>query len=332
MSATWFTPAKESLLAKRSGLEQSIQLLMDAGPTPALARVLRRCQETLAEVKRFDAPWSPNHPHLAWRLLHRVDQELLLVISTPELLAAAETLRATFDMNVTEPKLRRAWLGSETAPGLLPGAIATLRARPDDEAARHLLAQARRLVDDQTDRDFWTLSVNTLTSVASGLALGGAMVAFWLLGWSVGLAELGAKDLTEAGLGRLALLGLMGGYLSNVLTREGFLYVRGGPFWRYVLLHLVSRPVLSAFAAILLALLVKAELILGFGPQAKGSALVVLQVGERVGYAFAALALVAGFAADKLLRDLIGRVLKQLEQKAEKSKESPEPATAAGTA
>lgn len=322
-SAHWFAPSKESLLAKRTGLEQQVETLGAAGPTGVQAAVLKRCRENLALVKAYDDAWRPNHPHLAWRFLHRVDQDLLLVVPGPELLASAQALLGTFDMNVTEPKLRATWLGQDGKSGLLPQAIERLRSAPDDEASRHLLRRALNLVNDQMDADFWVLSINTLTSVASGIALGAGMVAFRWLGYASGLEILGSGPLDASQVGSLALLGLMGGYLSNVLTKEGFLYLRGGPFWRYVLLHLVTRPILSSFGAILLAILVKAEFIVAINPPAERVGLVALQVGESTGYAYAALALVAGFAADKLLRDMIGRVLKQLEQKAEKSKESP---------
>jgi len=325
-SRHWFTPSKESLLVKRTGLEQDIKALEASNPAAAQQGVLRRCQENLQQVKSLDEPWRPSHPHLAWRLLHRVDQDLLLVLPGPEVVASAQALLATFDMNVTEPKLRAVWLGQDGKAGQLAQAIERLRTHPEDEASRHLLRQALSLVNDQMDRDFWVLSINTLTSVASGLALGVAMLVFGWMDHAAGLAALGTGPMDGCQVGRLALLGLMGGYLSNVLTKEGFLYLRGGPFWRYVLLHLVSRPILSAFGAVMVAILVKAEIVLAINPSAERTGLVALRVAQDVGFAYAALALVAGFAADKILRDMIGRVLKQMEQKAEKSKDSvPEP-------
>jgi hypothetical protein len=325
-SRHWFTPSKESLLVKRTGLEQQVAGLEASSATAKQQGVLQRCRQNLEEVVKLDEPWRPSHPHLAWRLLHRVDHDLLLLLPGPEVLASAQGLLATFDMNVTEPKVRASWLGQDGKAGLLAQAIERLRTYPDDEAPRHLLRQALSLVNDQVDRDFWVLSINTLTSVASGIALGVAMLAFGWLDHASGLAALGTGKMDGCQVGRLALLGLMGGYLSNVLTKEGFLYLRGGPFWRYVLLHLVSRPILSAFGAVMVTVLVRAELVLAINPPADRTGLLALQVGQEVGFAYAVLALVAGFAADKVLRDMIGRVLKQLEQKAEKSKDSaPEP-------
>jgi len=55
----------------------------------------------------------------------------------------------------------------------------------------------------------------------------------------------------------------------------------------------------------------------------KSAQIITLNVGaEYVGYVYAVLVIVSGFAADKILRDMIDGVLKKLEQKAEKTKES----------
>jgi hypothetical protein len=43
---------------------------------------------------------------------------------------------------------------------------------------------------------------------------------------------------------------------------------------------------------------------------------------DGVGYVYMVLAIVSGFAADKLLRDMFDSVLRKLEQKAEKTKDS----------
>jgi len=43
---------------------------------------------------------------------------------------------------------------------------------------------------------------------------------------------------------------------------------------------------------------------------------------ESEGYVYAVLAIVSGFAADKILRSMIDGVLRRLEQKAEKTKDT----------
>lgn len=321
----WFTPATESLLAKRTQLESQLEDLEATLHADADKRVLQRCQTNLETVKDLlDKRWRPHHPHLTWQLMHRIDEDLLLILPRPELLANAANVLAYFDMNITEAKLRRDWLGEGARKGSIQQAIDDLHEKDKEERARHVLRQALNISNAQMDRSFWVLSMNTLTSVISGVALGVAMLVFWRLGYPSRVSSLGTADLACSEYSQLALLGLMGGYLSNVLTREGLLYVRGGPFWRYALLHLVSRPVLSAFGAVLIAVLVKSEMVVAIKTAAANKAgLVALTIADgAVGYAYAVIALASGFASDKVLSDMIGRVLKRLEQKAEKTKES----------
>jgi hypothetical protein len=51
------------------------------------------------------------------------------------------------------------------------------------------------------------------------------------------------------------------------LTKQNFLYVRGGPFWRYFLHNLFSKPVMSAFAAVFIYVLEKSKLIFSINIQ-----------------------------------------------------------------
>ncbi len=127
----------------------------------------------------------------------------------------------------------------------------------------------------------------------------------------------------------LIALGLMGAYLSNLMTKENFLYVRGGPFWRYLLHNLLSKPLMSAFAAVFIYGVEKSKLIFSINSIDTQSAsnavskIITLNVTkESEGYVYAVLAIVSGFAADKVLRSMIDGVLKRLEQKAEKTKDS----------
>ena len=70
-------------------------------------------------------------------------------------------------------------------------------------------------------------------------------------------------------------------------------------------------------------ILAKTKIIFAIGSGADVSKVININVGAGAeGYAYAILAIVSGFAADKILKSTIDSVLKKLEQKAEKSKES----------
>lgn len=107
------------------------------------------------------------------------------------------------------------------------------------------------------------------------------------------------------------------------------LFVQGAPFIRYLLHPLLTKPILGAFAAAVVYAVAQSGLVFGIGvgaPQGLGGALA--NHPGAIGYIHALLAIACGFAADKVLGDMIGSVLRRLEQKAEKTTaEKVEPST-----
>ncbi len=174
--------------------------------------------------------------------------------------------------------------------------------------------------------------MNTLTIVWSSvlgallILAGGLVLHFKPVGVLSNLSQGGLR----ANFVTLFVLGLVGSYLSNLMTNENFLYIRGGPFWRYFLHNLFTKPLMSAVAAVFVFILEKSKLIFSIkitGAQSPSNSVVnqIISLNvtpEGAGYAYAVLAIVSGFAADKILRSMIDSVLKKLEQKAEKTKDS----------
>jgi hypothetical protein len=196
------------------------------------------------------------------------------------------------------------------------------------EENRYVIRDALKLVNEQMDRTFWQLSMNTLTSVWSGTMLASLMVLAWFFYPAGTLQSLGTGEFKTTFVTLIAL-GLMGAYLSNLMTKENFLYVRGGPFWRYLLHNLFSKPLMSAFAAVFIYSLEKSKLIFSINTidtqtaSKAASQIISLNVAKQSeGYVYAVLAIVSAFAADKMLRNMIDRVLKRMEQKAEKTKDT----------
>jgi hypothetical protein len=126
-----------------------------------------------------------------------------------------------------------------------------------------------------------------------------------------------------------AILGLMGAYAGNLMTKEDFLFVRGGPFWRFLLQNLMARPIVGAFSATFVFLVEKSKLVFSINPITEGQApqvqptIININVNENViEYVYIVLAIAAGFAGEKILRTMIDRVLKRLEESADKTKET----------
>jgi hypothetical protein len=329
-----FNPARERLWAKIASVEQDLDRVAATG---TLAQVRERSVENVRKARAcFEGRWG--HPHLAWKFLHRVDEDLLLLVGYEELKARALDVQTAFELNILEPSVRAVWLGTEGgAKGALVRAVEKLETA-DAADARETVRAALQRVNEQVDRRFWVLSANVLTSVWSGALLAVLLAAYGLL-WAyaspsafTAVGTLGTSPTSD--FIPIALLGIMGAYVSNLMTKQDFLFVRGGPYWRYLLHPLVAKPVLSAFAALFVYAVAHSGLIFSLGaPDAAkvgtSAAPLALNVpaGESTAFAYIVLAIVSGFAADKVLRDMIDRVLKRLEEKAEKTVKADEKPT-----
>jgi hypothetical protein len=325
-------PATEKLLSKITNLEENLEGIRAQDLTPEQQRLVKICETYLETARSYlDRPWwalRSRHPHMIWELLHRVDENFILLIKNAELYSKASYVKNSFDLNIKDDKVREEWIG---ANGKLKKTLDNIAAGTYNEGDRYAVKDALNLVNEQMDRTFWKLSMNTLTSVWSGMLLGLLMLLAWIFTQcpKSPIGALGSLD--KGGLSEhfltLIALGLMGAYLSNLMTTEDFLYIQGAPFWRYFLHNLVSKPLMGGFAAVFIYILARSKIIFAITTpdqtKATASQIISLNVpAEGVGYAYALLAIISGFAADKVLRNMIDSVLKKLEQKAEKTKDS----------
>lgn len=321
-------PATEKLLSKITNLEENLEGIKARGPTPDQQSLIKICETYLETARSYlDRPWwalRSRHPHMIWEMLHRVDEYFILLMKNEEFYSKASYVKNSFDLNIKDDKVREEWIG---ANGKLKKALDNITAGIYNEGDRYAVKDALNLVNEQMDRTFWQLSMNTLTSVYSGVLLGLLMLLAWIY-HTKGPATGILYSLDKGGLSEhykaLIVLGLMGAYLSNLMTTENFLYIQGAPFWRYFLHNLVSKPLMSGFAAVFIYILARSKLIFSITTSGQTQPQIInINVPDGgVGYAYALLAIISGFAADKLLRNMIDSVLKKLEQKAEKSKES----------
>ncbi|HET7784352.1 MAG TPA: hypothetical protein VFL36_00125 [Myxococcales bacterium] len=337
-----FNPSRERLWAKIAGLHQTLRTLATP-PSPLVGL----CGDNLERAKAcIQRRWG--HAHLAWRFLHRVDEDLLLLLPDDQIQGRAVDVKAAFDLNIAEPAMRAHWLGTATDPGPLATAVEQLQRTSGGGVSnlpqRHILREVLGIVDNHVDKGFWVLSMNVFTTLWSAILLGGLMLLFGVLaqrGTIPALASLGTAP--GASLLPIVLLGAAGAYLSNLLTKKDFVFVEGGPFTRFLLHPLLVKPVISAFAAVFVYLLAQSRILFAIVSQAaNGGAsapessatggLILTAPAEALGYLYAIVAIVSGFAADKLLGDMIGSVIRRLEQTAEKTKSGAEPASGAAGA
>jgi hypothetical protein len=314
-------PSKEALLEKIAGLEEDISGYEKQNMPQSQKDIIEICKSYIQSAKECMKSFL-SHPHLIWNLLHRVDEHIILLVSPDELYVRAMNVRTAFDLTVTEKKVRENVLGEK---GALTIAIKDINEGKNIEKSKFLVKDALQYLNENVDTNYWILSMNTLMSVCSGALLGAFMVIFYLFYY---------QDLDvlseNPNLAPFAILGLMGGYLSNLITKENFLFVRGGPFWRYLVHNLMSRAIIGAFSATFIFLLAQSKWVFSINPVIEGSkgqpmpsTVLSINVDENVlVYVYIVIAIAAGFAGEKLLRNMIDGVLKRLEEKAAKTKET----------
>jgi hypothetical protein len=330
----WMNPATERLQSKMTNLQEMLEGFLAQDLNNEQKHIIAISKTYLEKARGYtDRPllsakfpfFGRRHPHLVWELLHRVDEYFILLIKDDELYSRAIDVKTSFDLNIKEEKIRNEWIGEK---GKFIGVLEQIKKKEKDTMLvnRFMVRDALKLVNEQMDRTFWQLSMNTLTSVWSGVILGILMLLAWLFYPAGTLQSLGTGGFRNTFVTLIAL-GLMGAYLSNLMTKENFLYVRGGPFWRYLLHNLLSKPLMSAFAAVFIYGVEKSKLIFSINPLTDTSKTTLQIITLNVmkgseGYVYAVLAIVSAFAADKVLRNMIDSVLKRLEQKAEKTKDT----------
>ena len=339
----WLNPCTETLYQKYLDLQERLKRFEpphDHGLKDEQNRVVEICRTYLQKVKDYieipllNTKWPflhRRHPHLMWQLLHRVDECFVLLCNDEELYSLAIDVKVSFDLNIREEKVRAAWIGDK---GVFRDIMEQFEGKDKNnvpaDRCRRLISDALKLINEKMDQSYWQLSMNTITSVLSGLFL--AVFLLIALIWQPCHSTNSINHIKNLGEGcfadtfvTLIALGLMGAYLSNLMTKENFLYVRGGPFLRCLLHNLFSKPVMSAFAAVFMFGLEKTKLIFSIGAQATSARpeIISINVNDAYrGYAYAVLAIVSGFSADKVLRSMFDKVLKKLEQEAEKTKDS----------
>jgi hypothetical protein len=236
--------------------------------------ILALCAEKLEMARRcIDRKWLRSS-FAFWPIIHEVDSLLLLVMPASMLLPEALEIQHRFEQKVKDPLQRRLWLGEPGKSGPLVQAVRSLGGRSEALDAnlsvqslsqeqlrycRHVLRGALDLVNTQADKGFWQLSVNVTIQILSTLLL----LAFSAAAFALPAALVTAwRDmLVPWALMFFSLAGAAGAIVSNMLSRQRCIVTAGATI-RYFIYYLLVKPVIGAFAALLLVLLEQSRILL----------------------------------------------------------------------
>ncbi|WP_147469158.1 hypothetical protein [Corallococcus sp. AB045] len=300
--------------------------------------ILKQCQERLDTARWcLDKPtgrWSFSF----WELIHDVDGLLLLVMPQHMLVPRALEIQQQFARRVTDSRALL-WLGTDKEIGPLPQCVRRLT-RVDGPASgastpplldaeqsrycRSVLRGALDMVNQQVDKTFWQLSINVLIQVLSTLLLLAVFGASFVI-LSRTLVTDWPRSLVPWGLLLVGFAGASGAIASNMMAKERFVVATGATS-RFFAYHLLVKPVIGAFAALVLLFLEQSSMLLSVetrdGPagavDGSGILHIVVSDGQAAFFTMMALAVVAGWSADKLLSSVMDKVLRRLLGQSEK--------------
>lgn len=309
LSATQLVWAKLERTAASVALVRRLSDPMD----PDQHAVLQQCEERLRMARdRINRPIRQTWAF--WELVHRVEEELLLVTPEELLQAEATDVLAKFERKISDLAVRAAWLGPDGMSGPLPSVVRRLRVcepvelrrphqlRPGD---RDILRGALNLVNEQGDIAFWRLgsnvSVQTFSAALLVLLLLVALLRLLLPGGIQLPVEAGPPDTLD-----ILMLGAAGAIVSNLIATKPFI-LSIGPTSRYYVHNLFVKPVIGAFTAGLVHFLERSGILLIGSPQ-----------GSASGFARCIVAVAAGFAGEWMLRPMMDKVLRAMSAESEK--------------
>ncbi len=138
-------PAAERLLSKITNLKEMLDEFRAQKLDDEHKNIVNICEAYIAKAQLYiDHPllsskfpfFVSRHPHLVWKLLHRVDEYFVLLIKEEELCSVALDVKTAFDLNIKEEKIRTVWIG---ANGKLIEVIDQLKKKQPSKEHRVLL-------------------------------------------------------------------------------------------------------------------------------------------------------------------------------------------------
>lgn len=324
-------PTEQPLWAKLAELNNSLDIIEKHTLDDFQKEILKICREKLDQARECIKPFGKlfrvipipkrKYYNIFWNLTHRIDEDIILLIEHNELLAKAIEIKTSFDMNIKERGIREEWLGGNGKKGRLIEAIEELEKGNNNKNIRYIIKELLGIINGRMDDLFLRISLNKKVILCSAILLGIFMVVFWVCNF-IPLLGSWEGSLLEKVIS-ISLLGIMGAYLSNFMTTGDFLFIKGS-FWIFMLYHIVARPIIGCFAAIFIYILEQSKLVFSIGETMEEQLITLNVSSDVIGYVYAILAIVSGFSGDKIIKNMIDKVLKRLEEKAEKTTETKE--------
>ncbi|NVN89269.1 MAG: hypothetical protein HXX11_01585 [Desulfuromonadales bacterium] len=240
---------------------QKLATMADRGQSePLKQRIIDQCARKLAEVHESLMPtkwWKFRKIFIAWRLIHRVSEDMLLLMDAEEL--SAEGRKTLHDLK-TAPLpdiVRLDWISmieekQKKLDESLKQAVPVM-----EKGTAQLYRTAANVINDNVDDRFWDIWSRRLLILIYSILL--------VLGISFLLLQFARPGGFSLALGGVLLLGAMGGLASGILTGEQE-FMAKGHFWIAVFSFPLVRTTQGAVAALIVFWMIQCNYLIRIEP------------------------------------------------------------------
>lgn len=273
----WMNPSVEHLLAEVIDLRKCVELFEKrVGSDPERAVIIANCRQKLEEAEKAINPdlwWQRRKIFIAWRMLHRIAEELLPLMTLEELSAQGQKLIHDIKMSSLTDLMKLDWVGK------LEEKMKKLENSPSDHEIKRIsqfFKTAMNIINDHVDDRFWDIWSKKLLSLVYTLLLIPSIVFLIYLISSIQ----NNPSIASLSICQIILLGAIGGLVSGIISGEQE-YLAKGHFWISSIYYPLIRPTLGALAAILIFWMLQAEYLIKIAPQLQDKGIQSIQSAQK---------------------------------------------------
>lgn len=347
----------QHVVAEYLDCKETLETYADRGADDSeRQRVINQCRQKLEETREALMPsqwWKCRKVFIAWRLIHRMGEDFILLMNCEELAAQGRKILHDLKTSPLPDIVRLDWISQVDDKQKKLEAALQKPTPCIERGTAQLYRTVTNIINDSVDDRFWDIWTRRFLIFTYVILL--ALGIVWLI---VQFACPGGFSLT---LYDVLLLGAMGGVASGIMTTEQE-YMAKGHFWLPVLSFPAVRLIQGALAAMIVFWMIQCHYLIRIDPplerynrafirmtspvwrdpafqrnmpraksvpgfsrysSAKKDPLLDLKAppGKQI-YLYLLVLFVAGFTGDKILKYLSDKVSSRLFSEAEKTKEA----------
>ncbi len=253
--ATWMNPSVENLVAEYIECKEQLDLLglQDEKQNGGRNKdIIEFCKTKVKELETALKPkFFSRRISAAWRLLHRLQEEMILLIPVEQLNAEGENLIRALKLSAIPDQVKNDWVQ------LLQEKLKAFDANKPDVVAetRQLIRTASNVLNDFTDDQFWDIRTKRWMSFVYLI-----LMIIILIGFSCS-NPFNSANITST----ILYLGIIGGLASGILSGEQEFFAKGS-FWIPTFYYALVRPAFGVLGAFIMFWMLQGQIFIKVDP------------------------------------------------------------------